>query len=552
MPRKRLNKKVALIGSVVFVLVVLAAIGVVLRLSQDPEKFIKDGDAAVKAAREAADEQIKEEKYEEAERNYQKAGSLAETDSLKVEMLFKLMDIYIETDEWRKVLGCWNRIIKIDPENARALYGRLKFFYIRADSGARGVWQEVESQGSKFIELAESSDLLGEDTAQWEFLERPEAKDVGVRLGPYLYLVRGRANLEIARLGAITDPEASLSTAIDDLQRVIELEPDNVEAYEYLARAHIAKGQILASKGNLDEKEKAAGQAQELLNRAAEVAGADPSPSISLLKLRLEIMLDQGQDREQLRSLEPEYLSLVEQFDSSAAAYAALAGFYERLGPKSVDKAIEAVDNAVELDREDVVYAMNAAELHYRGFSVYGQNAELYKAVQVAENALTLPDAQDKPGPRQQANIMNKLALYLFLAHCYVEQVLEPCDQKSEAQSEEWLAKAERAVAEIEQIFGSGEDPQVIKWQGMLELAKGNRNIAIRKLYTAYEQLKASILMLSFLMSLPRYLRTLMKLVRLDNFSRAHCVQVLRRPNLKLCWIMWMCCWNYGDVAARH
>lgn len=492
MPRKRLNKKVALIGSVVFVLVVLAAIGVVLRLSQDPEKFIKDGDAAVKAAREAADEQIKEEKYEEAERNYQKAGSLAETDSLKVEMLFKLTDIYIETDQWRKVLGCWNMIIKIDPENARALYGRLKFFYIRAYSGARGAWQEVESQGSKFIELAESSDLLGEDTAQWEFLERPEAKDVGVRLGPYLYLVRGRANLEIARLGAVTDPEASLSTAIDDLQRVIELEPDNVEAYEYLARAHITKGQILASKGNLDEREKAASQAQELLSRAVEVAGADPSPSISLLNLRLEIMLDQGQDREQVRSLEPEYLLLVEQFDSRAAAYVALARFYERLGPKSLDKAVEAVDKAVELDKENVAYAMNAAELHYRGFSVYHQNAELYKAVEVAENALTLPDAQDKPGPRQQANIMNKLALYIFLTHCYVEQVLEPCDQKSEAQSEEWLANAERAVAEIEQIFGSGEDPQVIKWQGMLELAKGNRNIAIRKLYAAYEQLKAS------------------------------------------------------------
>jgi tetratricopeptide (TPR) repeat protein len=54
------------------------------------------------------------------------------------------------------------------------------------------------------------------------------------------------------------------------------------------------------------------------------------------------------------------------------------------------------------------------------------------------------------------------------------------------------MANAEQQVHEIEQLFDSGEEPQVIKWQAMLELAKGNRNIAIRKLYKAYEILKAS------------------------------------------------------------
>ena len=49
MSKKRLNKKVALIGSVVFVLLVLLTIGVVLRLSRDPEKFIKDADEAMLA-----------------------------------------------------------------------------------------------------------------------------------------------------------------------------------------------------------------------------------------------------------------------------------------------------------------------------------------------------------------------------------------------------------------------------------------------------------------------------------------------------------------------
>ncbi len=44
---------------------------------------------------------------------------------------------------------------------------------------------------------------------------------------------------------------------------------------------------------------------------------------------------------------------------------------------------------------------------------------------------------------------------------------------------------------EIETIVGTSEDPIVVKWQGMLELAKGNRQEAIVKLNKAYEQMKA-------------------------------------------------------------
>jgi hypothetical protein len=58
MAKKRLNKKVALIGSGIFVLLILLAIGVILHLSRDPETFIKDGDAAIKTAREITDEKL--------------------------------------------------------------------------------------------------------------------------------------------------------------------------------------------------------------------------------------------------------------------------------------------------------------------------------------------------------------------------------------------------------------------------------------------------------------------------------------------------------------
>ncbi len=495
MAKKRLNKKVALIGSVVFVLLVLVAIGAIWHLSRDPEKFIKDGDAAIVAARETTDEQIKKETYERAERNYHKARNLAKTDSRRIEILFKLVDLYIETNQWLNVRGCWGAIISVDSENVKARFGRLEYFYIMADSGDHRYWPQIALQASEFIEVAENADLLMEDTAKWQpsgMHEREPRRASRQRLGPYLYLLRGRANLELTNLGAMTEPDESLARAIDDLKKVQELEPNNVDAYWYLAQAVITKGEILASRGNLEEKDKAAVQATEILKQAVEVAPADPITHINLLTEKLTQSSNAAQPQEQIQLLEDEYLLLVERFPSSAEAFSALAELYLWLGHKNLDKAVGAAEKAIELDKQNVTYAIDAANLHYRKFSIYGQTQGLYKAIEVARNALTLPDAQEEGGPREWANRMNRAELYIFLANCYIEQVLEPCEERTQAQKQQWLTNAEQAVHEIEQLFGSGEDPQVIKWQGMLELAKGNRNIAIRKLYSAYELLKAS------------------------------------------------------------
>lgn len=491
MARKRLNKKVALIGTAVFVFLSLAVIGIVLRLSQDPEEFIKDADTALKAARQATNEEVKKEKYEVAERNYRKARSLAKTDSLRVEMLFKLAQLYVETARWRNALGCWNNIVRIEPENVKARYPQLKYIYILADTGAHQLWQEVESQAAKLIEVAENADLLAEDTAQWESFEVRDEKRRAERLGPYLYLLRGRAILEMTKLGAVTDRDESIERAVADLEKVRELEPGNVDVYSYLAQAAVTKGDLLASRGNLQEREKSRGQAKELLEQAVEVAPDDVGAHVNLLDIKRDLVIAQG-DREQVELLEPEYLDFVEKFATSAQAHLELARFYHLLGPKRIDEAIKAAEKAIELDQEDVACAIEAADLHYRRFSVYGQVPSLYRAIEVAKNALTLPDAKEESGPRRVASRMNRILLNVFLANCYIEQVLEPCEVRTEAQTKEWLTSAEKAVREIEQVLGSGEDPQVIKWQGMLELARGNKNTAIRKLYAVYEQLKAS------------------------------------------------------------
>jgi len=491
MAKKILNKKVALIGSAVFVFLLLAAIGVVLRLSQDPEEFIKDAEAALKAARQATSEEVKKQEYETAVRNYSKARSLAKTDSLRIEMLFKLAQIYIETDRWRNALGCWNNIARIDPKNVKARYPRLKYFYILADTGARQLWQEVESQASELIEVAENADLLAEDTAQWESFEVRDEQTGIQRLGPYLYLVRGRAMLEMAKLGVVTDRDESLERAIGDLEKVRELEPGNVGVYSHLAQAVITKGDLLASRGNLEERDKAREQAKELLEQAVEVAPDDVGAHVNRLAIKRDLVIAQG-DREQMESLEPEYLALVEKFATSAQTHMELARFYHALGPKRIDEAIKAAEKAIEWDKENVACAIEAANLHCRRFSVYGESSSLFRAIELAKNALTLPDAKEQTGPRRLANRMNRVSLHVFLASCYIEQILEPCETRTELQNKEWLENAQQAVREIEQLVGSGDDPQVIMWQGMLELAKSNKNVAVRKMYAAYEQLKAA------------------------------------------------------------
>ena len=64
-----------------------------------------------------------------------------------------------------------------------------------------------------------------------------------------------------------------------------------------------------------------------------------------------------------MQSLEPEYLALVERFDSSAEVFFQLAMFYQLLGHKNLDEAVEAAEKAVAMDNKNVAYATTLANL---------------------------------------------------------------------------------------------------------------------------------------------------------------------------------------------
>ncbi|MGD0596241.1 MAG: tetratricopeptide repeat protein [Sedimentisphaerales bacterium] len=508
MAKKRLNRKLALIGFVIFVFMAIAVIGGFLFLSRDPHKFIKDGDEAVKSALQATDKEQRKELYKEAERNYKKAYGHSKTDELKVETLYRLADVYTDTGDWRGTLGCWNQIVRLDSKDIKARYSRLKYFYIIALTTSGPVWQEVATQVSEFIEIIEkpgaASELATTDTSKWEIDALKQTGETAHKLGPYLHMVQGRAKLEIAQLGMVTNKEETLKQAVADLEIVKQLEPTNEDVYRYLAQAVAFRGEMEALKGDMDAKIRGREEAIELLKEGVKATNDGVKANITLLNMKhnfsfAEANLAPSGLQKELLAMEPEYLSLAAKFGSSAEAISALAGFYAdfRLGPTYLDKAIEAIEKAIALDKNDVDYAVNAASLYSRRFNIRKQNADLNKTIEIAKNALLLPDAQETTGPRSAVARTNQMRLHTILANSYIDQILDSTKPLGESEGQQLLANTQQEVRQIEQLYGSGDNPQVIKWQGMIELAtaklgKGDAEPAIRKLYKTYTQLKAS------------------------------------------------------------
>lgn len=490
---KRLNKKVALIGSAVFMVFVVVAVAAVLHLSRSPDKYIADGNAALEA-----------NDYKLAERSFLRAKSKAKDDALRVELLYKLIDIFLETEQWPQVRGSWQEVIKLDPENIPVRYAQLKYYYVVADSGSVRLFSEVESQASELLEIIERNNLLDEQVDQWE---TPIMKKTGLehtsltapgqpqRIGPYLYILRGRAKYEQARIGGVVDREKMLEQAIEDLHKAREIDPASVAAAWYDAQAILLRGQILTSKGMLDQRERALKEAFEIISNAVERAPNDSQGHIYQLLLKQQVEAASSTEElfeDWLVKLEPSYLELIKKFPNEARVYAILSNLYRAMGPKHVDNAIDAIEKAKELEPENISYAFSTADMRYLRFSLDKNHSDLEVALKILNESVDSPSVQETAGPKQIRNMNNRATLYILLATIYTEQLILNDLFENDLQRQLWINESEKAVRQIEQILQSGEDPIVIKWQGMLELAKGNQPEGLRKLYTAYQQLKAA------------------------------------------------------------
>ena len=467
MAKKRLNKKVAIIGSIVLAFGVIFVMVVVLHLSKDPIKFLRDAEVA-----------LAEKDYPAAERNYKQAYGCTKDDDLKIDILFKYAkfhqinstDVDIEDPafhepDWFKVLGCWKTILNIDPKNIEAQMKRLRYFYELADSGNKNTWKTVETEASDLIKVFKEKDI------------EPDL---------YVLSAKARALLEMGDLGQTTDREKTIEDAIMELEKVRKLDPENIEIYHYLARSFLVKGQIDSSKGVLDAEKTASEKAEEILQEAVEIAPDNPKAYIYLLETKLSTL--DISDEEAMQALRDEYNTVVENFSSNADVYASLSNFYTK-NLDTLDLAIDAINKAINLDSQNVELVISAANQYRRKAHINRDTKLFFKAINILNDALNLPDAQDVPGPRQFVHKTNRHTLFSLLSTWYIELAL---DSETEDEKQKYILKAEDTIHQIEQLLGTRDNLSVLKWHGMLSLAKGDKTTAIQQMYKVYEGYKAA------------------------------------------------------------
>ena len=76
-------------------------------------------------------------------------------------------------------------------------------------------------------------------------------------------------------MGAVTNRDEAISQAVNDLNQVLEYDPNNIDAYWYLAMATVTKGEVLASRGGPEERDKAVKEATAILEQAVQNAYGD-------------------------------------------------------------------------------------------------------------------------------------------------------------------------------------------------------------------------------------------------------------------------------------
>jgi tetratricopeptide (TPR) repeat protein len=449
---KKLNKKVAIIGSLIFALLIVAAIILMLKVSRDPQKYIADAQSALALA---------EPDYKAAERAYGQAFAYAKDLDLRIDILFKLAKMYLDKNEWSKAAGCWNKIINYDTTNIAARHALLDYSYQLAMAGNWTIWKDIESNVSELIE----KDL---DTS------------------PRMHRIKGQALLELVRRGQVTDKETTIKNAIEILQKASGEEPNNVDVYQYLADAIIQNGEILAVKGVLNAAENARQEAEKILLKGIEILPNEPKSYLNLYGTKLD---ETRANSDKYKELESNLTNLTEKFSDSPLPYFMLVRLYQK-DPKDVDKAIAAIQKARTLDSQNVSYSLVAANLYYSKYSLHKNEDDFQKAMAITTEALTFPDSLDIPGPRARISFLNRYSLHTFLANCFMERATEISE--GQAEKSRWIESLEKEIYEIKQILGSVENPYMIMWQGRLLLARGRTDEAIVQMNAAYKILTAS------------------------------------------------------------
>ncbi len=464
---KKLNKKVVIILLVLAGAGALAAAGAgfhVLR-TRDPQYCLHK-----------AEEALANNDYKTAERFFGRACAVAKTTREKIDNYFRYAEFQLIQNEyhkadWGKALGCWNQILRLDPKNETATRKLFDYFYEVADLGNPQTWKQVQDYARDLLKILQEA-------------QKPVDSKV--------LLAHGRAALELARLGAVSNRLEIIQEAAADFQKYIELNPAESKGYEYLAECTLVRGLIESSQGNLQARDTARKEAETILNQGIESSSDLPAAWAAKINFELETLTDPNRLVEIRRQIE----TLIETLPPRDVLYTTLSNAYERTGNLSrseeLMRASAAMRQAVALEPQNIRHLLRLAALLHRLGTIQKKPALIEEALQIAEDALRLPDAQEQTGPRQSYARGNQYALHSFIAQIHIETILE--GRRAGHSIQEFKSQMDRVKTTVDrmtQLLGSAENPVIQKWQGLLALAEGQTDKAVRQLYKAYEQAKA-------------------------------------------------------------
>jgi len=456
---KKLNTQVAVIIIALIILGVggIAGLLVFRHIRHDPERAL----VIARQALEAGD-------YKTAESHFARSYTFGKTDAYKIERLFELADFHlIHNDQheadWSKALGCWKQIVTNDPGNLEARRKVLDFYFTAADAGDPRMWKQVQENTTEIMKVMKGKNI-----------EPDEA----------LLKAHARALLAIADRGETTNRGQVLREAADILTRLVEAQPQDEELYLLLANASFLDGKLGKLSGVINAEEQALAKASQWLSTGIEKAD-DKAAAVANMFLQKRQTL--ASDPNQLTALRAQIDEYSRQITANGRFWQVASMFYEipsKAPEAELNRAIEAIRQAIELEPQNVEYTVQMVRLLYRKGMAYNDAASVDDAIQLATDALSYPDTQDIPGPLANRNRSYRFALNTFLADACLRKAMEdPSD-------ETWVAGAESRIAEINSFAGSTSSVAE-KYEGLLALVKGERAKGIRLLYKMYERVKA-------------------------------------------------------------
>jgi tetratricopeptide (TPR) repeat protein len=545
--KKKLNKKLALI--VLVVVGCVAVIGATIFITdryRDPQPILEEGrqldaqadeqEATNKAEaarltdpKEAFDklEELNKESVNEirslAKAKYQdayKQAARTKNRELQIATILEIAELYRKMGEHRTgTLGAWRQILKFAPEHVETQRKVLDFVY---ESGR--VVSEIATPGSSNWSQA-TVRIWGEVEEEAEKLTKILSDD------PYGFLVQAHAILEQVDVGTEIDPEERIATVESLLDQAKALSADDILGYKLQARlARVRATRTLEFEEEL--KQGFADEAERLLRLAVEkhpesfeayenlyldhlypevvsayrryitqrqeVYQAKAQAKTSEIIETLEVKQDQERQatREAYENLDNVMEGMIDRFPLNGVLH-----FYQSklreiplemqervVLAEDFNPLIESLERAIQFEEAPTKWYLLLANLYARrAYFAEDRRPGLETAYATLRNALYQPGATDLLHARSQEYNNNRLRILLQLVQVGADLLeMEDIQEKREKYQE----VLEDAIAKISDTFGPDET-QTRTCKGLLALALGRQDEAIRLLYSSRKDLQA-------------------------------------------------------------